>query len=95
MNKPDSAAVSAVNQIRMNPRFVKLLNFSCNVLNGLTRLPNVKHRDNVGFIIRENAHKNIIQTLVDHAKNETVVLNSVTLLYNIVGSIQFRDEKIA
>jgi len=36
----------------MNPKFVKMMVFSTNVLGGLTKLPNVKHRDNVAYILK-------------------------------------------
>jgi hypothetical protein len=52
INKPDPATVSSVHSIKMNPKFVKMMVFSTNVLVGLTKLPNIKHRDNVEYIVK-------------------------------------------
>jgi hypothetical protein len=68
--KPDSGTTSAVNSIKMNPKFAKLLTFSLNCLMSQTVLPNNKHRDNSRYIYSEAGFTNIIQAMNDHHMND-------------------------
>jgi len=49
--KPDPGVISALNSIKQNPKFSRLLAFSINCLIPLLTPPNPRHRENANYFI--------------------------------------------
>jgi hypothetical protein len=55
---------------------------------------NPEHRENANYLVSESIHVNIINSLSDHLKDDSIILVATQLLTKIAGEGPFKDEEI-